>query len=102
MNSALFFIHSPHWVKRGKNTTGELKEKERPKWCLFAQELSLSYTKVGAFFFPRIAKANQVRHSRTNRKEKKKRKYITILLKAVDLVWTAYISQSGLFEFSFS
>lgn len=51
MNSALFFIHSPHWVKRGKNTTRELKEKERPKWCLFAQELSLSYTKVGVGFF---------------------------------------------------
>lgn len=36
--SALYFVFSdpPQWVKRGKNTTGELKEKERLKWFLFA------------------------------------------------------------------
>lgn len=85
MNSALYFVFSDslRWVKRGKIQLGS--SKERLKRCLFAQAVSLSYLKVGLFSLEML---RQIRQG--IQEPRKKRKHITIILKAVDLVWSAY------------
>lgn len=95
-NSALYFVFSdsPQWVKRGKNTTEELKGLNGS--CLLGGCHCL--TQVGVFFLEMLRQISQGIQEQT----KKKRKAVTLLLKAVDLVWTAYTSQSGLGLFFFS
>ena len=82
MNSALYFgfSNSPHCGKRGRTQLGSPKKRKGLNGsCL----LSGCHYLTQKLFFPRDAKANQGRHSRTA-----KWKDVTILLKTVDFVWT--------------
>lgn len=88
MNSALYFgfSNSPHWGKRGRTQLGSPKKREGLNGsCLLSSHRYLTQV-----FFPEMLK--QIRQGI---QEQEKGKDVTILLKTVDLFWTAYTSQSG-------